>query len=219
VLALASNQARSSSPTYVSKLEDCTNQEKYLPAKKLANGACGKAYSRLCGDYLSSIYCVEIQATNPYRNAMEVTRVMDLENGQLNISGFKLLQKGIEGKDNGKVKYGGVWITTKYYLQQAQTKVHAAAQRVIPFQEIPTTDLDSFSFNYSKILMFLLEMFQLDHIVRVPSQPPVQLACTLDGADISKFVSHVTAGIKILDPVAIDPISRQLPIGLEGSIE
>jgi hypothetical protein len=47
-------------------------------------------------------------------------------------------------------------------------------------------DLDGFSFNYSKIRMFLLKMFHLDDVVRGPSQPPVQLACTLDGADISK---------------------------------
>jgi hypothetical protein len=64
--------------------------------------------------------------------------------------------------------------------------------------------------------MFVLEMFQLDGIARYPKSPPVQLACTLDGADISRFVSHVTAGIKILDPRAIDPISH-LPIGLDGS--
>jgi hypothetical protein len=74
--------------------------------------------------------------------------------------------------------------------------------------------LDSFSFNYSKVLIFLLETFQLDNIVRDPSQPPAQLACTLDGA---KFDSHVTAGINILDPHAtIDSISH-LSIGLEGS--
>jgi hypothetical protein len=81
-----------------------------------------------------------------------------------------------------ELSMGGGWITTKYYLRKAQIKVHAAALRAIPFQEIPTTDLDgSFTFNYSKILMFLLEMFQLDHsIVRDPTQPPVELACTLD---------------------------------------
>jgi hypothetical protein len=51
---------------------------------------------------------------------MEVARVMDLGSGQLNISGIELLKKGIEGDENGKVKYGGGWITTKYYLQQVQ---------------------------------------------------------------------------------------------------
>jgi hypothetical protein len=187
--------------------------QKYL-AKKLANVVCEKAHGRLCRDYLSSGYCAEIQATNPYHNAMEVAKVMDLRSGQLNISGFELLGKGIEGDKNSRVKGG--WLTTKFYLQQANSKVHAATQHVIPFQEIPATNLDGFSFNYSKILIFLLKIFQLDDIVRDPSQPPAQLACTLDRVDISKFVSHVNAGIKILDPRAVDPISH-LPISLEES--
>jgi hypothetical protein len=113
--------------------------------------------------------------------------------------------------------YGGGWITTKYYLKKVQTKgVHAAAQYVIPFQEILTTDLDGFAFNYSKILMFLLEMCQLDHIVRDPTQPPIQLACALDWVGISRYVSHNIAGFKILNPSVIYPISH-LPIGLEES--
>jgi hypothetical protein len=68
------------------------------------------------------------------------------------------------------------WLTTKYYLQQANTEVHAAAQLVIPFQEVPTPDLDGFSFDYSNMLVFLLEMSQLDHIARDTLQRPVQLA-------------------------------------------
>jgi hypothetical protein len=70
---------------------------------------CKKAYGGLCGYSLSSSYCVERQATNPwYPNAVEVARVMDLVgSGQLNISGLELLQKGVESNKNGRVKYGG----------------------------------------------------------------------------------------------------------------
>jgi hypothetical protein len=221
-------QIRSCSHSYVKKLEDTTKDHlavgvnrKYL-AEKLADVVRGEAYGGLCGTHLHSKYCQEIQAANPYRDAMNVCRVMDLGSGQLNISGIEMLRKGIEGDEHGKVKYGGGWLTTKYYIQQAQNKVHGVAQKVIPFEEIPTPDLDGVAFkvgngdDFSKILMFILEMFQLDHIARDPTQPPVQLACTLDGADISRFVSHVTAGIKILDPRAIDPMTN-LPIGLAGS--
>jgi hypothetical protein len=95
VLVIASSQARASSSTFVSNLEDCTKQQmsqgvnrKYL-AEKLANVAREEAYGGLCGEYLSSSYCVEIQATNPYRIAMEEARVMDLGSGQLNISGLR----------------------------------------------------------------------------------------------------------------------------------
>jgi hypothetical protein len=86
--------------------------QKYL-AEKLANVVREEAYGGLCGEYLSSSYCVKIQATNPYRNAMEVARVMDLGSDQLNISGLELLRKGIEGDKNGRVKYGGGWLSTK----------------------------------------------------------------------------------------------------------
>jgi hypothetical protein len=151
--------------------------QKYL-AEKLADVVLEKSHGRLCGKYFSRTYCLELQATNLYCNAMEVVRVMDLGSGQLNLSGFELLRKGIEGNVKGRVKYGGGWLTTKYYLQQSNSQVHAAAQLVIPFQEIPTTNFDGFAFNYSKILIFLLEMFQRADIVRDPSQLPVQLACT-----------------------------------------
>jgi hypothetical protein len=59
---------------------------KYL-AEKVANAVREEAYGRLCGEYLSSGYCVEIQATNPYWNAMEVARVMDLGSHD----GFKII--------------------------------------------------------------------------------------------------------------------------------
>jgi hypothetical protein len=89
----------------------------------------------------------ERQATNLYCNGMEVARVMDLGSGQLNLIGFELLKKGIEGNVNGRVKYGGGWLTTKCHLQLTNSKTSAAAQLVIPFQEILTTNLDGFTFN------------------------------------------------------------------------
>jgi hypothetical protein len=99
VLALATSRACSTSLMFASKLEDCTKQEmtqgvnqKHL-AEKLANVVWEKAYGGLCGEYLSRGYCLEIQATNPYRNAMEVARVMDLGRGHLNLSGFELLRE------------------------------------------------------------------------------------------------------------------------------
>jgi hypothetical protein len=44
------------------------------------------------------------QANYPCHHAMEVARVMGLGSGQLNISGFELLQKGIKGNNNGSFK-------------------------------------------------------------------------------------------------------------------
>ena len=48
-------------------------------------------------------------------------------------------------------------------------------------------------------------MFSLDTVARESS---VELAFTLDGAVLTKNLSHVTAGIKIVDTRAIDPITK-----------
>jgi hypothetical protein len=100
-----------SSLSFVKQLEDCTKEtharchnRKYL-ARILADGVM-EAYGGVCGQYLSDACFASIQAANPYRDAMEVARVMDLGSGQLNLSGLEMLRKGIEGDENGKVKYG-----------------------------------------------------------------------------------------------------------------
>jgi hypothetical protein len=66
------------------------------------------------------------------------------------------------------------------------------------------------------LLTFLLKLYSLDQVALDPEQPAVEFSITLDGADLSRNISHVTAGIKINDPRAIDPISG-IPIGMEDS--
>jgi hypothetical protein len=56
-------------------------------------------------------------------------------------------------------------------------------------------------------LSYLLQLYGLDTVARDPNQLPVEFSITLGGADISRNLSHVTAGIKINDCGAIDPIS------------
>jgi hypothetical protein len=223
VLALDAKMAHSGSLSYVQSLEDCTKNHcakgthRKYQAEKLATTA-QAAYVGLCGTLLQGLCEDEIKKTNPYRDAMEVCRVLDMGSGQLNLSGIDMLRKGIEGDERGKVEYGGGWLTSKYYLQQAQERVHKVAAKEIPFQEIPTPDLDGVAFkvgdadDYSKLLMFILEMFKLDGVARDNNQPPIQLAGTLDGMEMSREVGVVIAGIKILDPRAMDPVSH-LPIG------
>ena len=125
VLALDAKMAHSGSLSYVQSLEDCTKNHcakgthRKYQAEKLATTA-QAAYGGLCGTLLQGLCEDEIKKTNPYRDAMEVCRVLDMGSGQLNISGIDMLRKGIEGDERWKVEYGGGWLTSKYYLQQAQ---------------------------------------------------------------------------------------------------
>jgi hypothetical protein len=161
-----------------------------------------------------------IQRKNPYRSAMNIARTIDLSGSLLNLSGFNALRKGVEGDEKGLIRRNGGWLTSKYHVMKAMSAVSTAAQAVIPYSALEQAQLedgiDGVQFDYGKLLAYLLRLYKLDDVARDPNQPPVQFSITLDGADLSRNITHVTAGIKINDPRAIDPVSG-IPIGMEDS--
>jgi hypothetical protein len=104
----------------------------------------------------------------------------------------------------------GGWLTSKYQSMKAVTAVKEhAKEEVIP-------GIGGFKFDYEPLLLYLLKLFKLQDAARYSNQPPVQISMTLDGADLSRNVMHITAGVKINDPHSIGPVSG-LPIGLQDS--
>jgi hypothetical protein len=151
---------------------------------------------------------------------MQVAKVIDLSESLLNLSGFDALRKGVEGDEDGKIARCGGWLTSKYHGMKAMTAVSAASQSVIPFAPMGAAQLEDgiggVQFDYGKLLAYLLCLYKLDDVARDPNQPSVQFSITLDGADLSRNITHITAGIKINDPRAIDPVSG-IPIGMQDS--
>ena len=82
-----------------------------------------------------------------------------------------------------------------------------------PYIVIDVDGIDGVKFDFNKLLRFILEMFQLDEIARTTGG--MKIAITLDGADLSQNIQHVTCGIKVVDPRAVNPITN-IPLGLEG---
>jgi hypothetical protein len=72
----------------------------------------------------------------------------------------------------------------------------------------------SVQFDYGILLAYLLCLYKLNDVARDPYQPPIQFSITLDGADLSRNITHIMADIKINDPRAIDWVSG-IPIGME----
>jgi hypothetical protein len=161
-----------------------------------------------------------VQRENPYRRAMIIAKVIDLGGSVLNLSGYDQLRKGVEGDAQGSIVRKGGWLASKYYVMKAMTAVETAAQHVIPFTNLGADNLedgiDGICFDYAPFLAYVLKLFKLDEVARDPDAAPVQFSITLDGADLSRNISHVTAGIKMNDPRAVDPISG-IPIGWEDS--
>jgi hypothetical protein len=110
----------------------------------------------------------------------------------------------------------GGWLTSKYQARRAMMTVEEHAKGVIPFDIVDVNMINGFKFNYEPLMLYLLNLFKLEDAARDINQPPVQISITLDGADLSCNVMHVTAGVKINDPHSIDPVSG-LPVDVQDS--
>ena len=94
-----------------------------------------------------------------------------------------------------------------------QKIVHDEMEKLCPYVMITEDGIDGVKIDYSKLLDFILKIFHLDLITREKGK--VKIAITLDGADLSRNVQHMTCGIKTVDPRAVNPLTG-IPIGLEG---
>ena len=168
-----------------------------------------------CKTYLMKKTEGLVQRKNPYRRAMKIARILDLSGSVLNLSGYDALRKGIEGDVDGRIERNGGWLVSKYHIMKAMRKVEEAAKHVIPFFPLePAAGIDGIFFDYPKLLGYLLKLYKLDVVASDPTQPAVEFSITFDGADLSRNILHVTAGVKINDPRAIDPLSG-IPTGME----
>jgi hypothetical protein len=207
-------------PYCLEYMVDCASTKgAHLPSrvKTLCENVWSKeVYNGECQTYLLDKAKGIIQRENPYRRAIEIAKVIDLSGSVMNLSGYDNLRRGMEADENGKIDRMGGWLTSTYQVKKAMKKVEEHAKGVIPFDVVDIDGIDGFKFDYEPLLLYLLDLFQLEDAARDNNQPPVQISITLDGADLSRNVTHVTAGVKINDPRSIDPVSG-LPIGVQDS--
>jgi hypothetical protein len=149
-----------------------------------------------------------LQHENPNHCVIETAKVIDLSGSVLNLSGYSTLCRGREADGNDKIECMGGWLMPKYPVQKAMTTVKEHAKGVIPFEVVDTDWIDGFKFEYELLLLYLLTTsFKLQDAARDINQPLVLIPITLDRADLSCNVTHVTAGVKINVPHSIYPIS------------
>jgi hypothetical protein len=178
-----------------------------------------QCFDGACRAYLMDRNTGPIKSENPYRRAIQIAKIIDLSGSLLNLSGYNALRKGMEGDQEGKIERNGGWLlASKYHVMKSMTAVETAAREHIPFTPVAQGDgVDGVEFDLPKLLAYLLRLYKLDEVALNPDKPPVEFSITLDGADLSRNISHVTAGIKINDPRAIDPKSG-IPIGMDDSL-
>jgi hypothetical protein len=177
---------------------------------------------------------------NPFLNPVELAKLMDLNGAVLNISGLHLL-RAVKVEVGVTEEEGTDWITSSYQIKKAMRHLELQADDILPFRQLDdfsvsesdwhywdpeaatrygTTEegiiYDGFEFDFLKKIEFILRLYKLSDIAMDDTQAPVTIAITLDGADLSRNYTHVTCGIKIVDPRSVDPRTG-LPIGVDGS--
>jgi hypothetical protein len=120
----------------------------------------------------------------------------------------------MEADENGRIKQMGGFQASKYQVKKAMNIVEEHESGIIPYDVVDVDGIYGFKFDYKQLLLYLLKLFKLEDAARDINQPPIQISITLDGADLSRNVTHVTAGVKINDPRSID-LDSGLPIGVQ----
>jgi hypothetical protein len=128
----------------------------------------------------------------------KILQAIDLTiSGSLNFNGVEVM-RSVENL--GRYERG--ILPSRSQIQRASYELHRIGQEIIPFERRESELGEMFSYDYEKLLRFILKTFQLHDIA---TRQSVEICMTLDGAELCDGMSHITAGIKITDRRAIDP--------------
>jgi hypothetical protein len=123
---------------------------------------------------------------------------------------FDIIRKIEFGGEFGDTKYKWGLFCSRFTLGRLCKKLEQHGSTLLPF-EINDT---SVKFDIPQAIKFLLEHHGL--WAYVESGDKVCMAAACDGADLAWNLSQVSAGIKIVDPRAINPLTSQLLFGESG---
>jgi hypothetical protein len=134
----------------------------------------------------------------------KILKAMDLApRGALNYSGLEVL-RSVEGL--GWYEQG--LLPARSTIQKQARRLYEVGQTVIPIEAVECRFGEMYQFDFEKKLRLILKTFGLEQIA---SESGVEICVTLDGAELCDYLSHLTAGVKIVDKRAIDPRTK-LPL-------
>lgn len=133
-----------------------------------------------------------------------ILREMDLAGGTLSYEGIDVLRRVETG---GLKRYHGSMIPSKSEIKRMAGIVEWFARPMCPFELTQTTKGgESVQFDFAKTTMCILRAFHLDEIGKRRS---LSIASSIDGASLSKNLSIIAGGIKIIDNAARCPLTSK----------
>ena len=152
--------------------------------------------------------------------AWKFQRTIDLEGaGGLNYECLNSIRRGVEELKRNAI--GLIPERTSVANSAKLLEEHAKNDYLLGFNEEVNKHGPTFSFDLDVLMRLVLTGHGLDVAAQTTSKKthqPVIVAYTLDGAQLTNTLGHVTAGIKIVDPRALDPLTG-IPLHVSGKYQ
>jgi hypothetical protein len=153
--------------------------------------------SQLFGSFLTGKVLKEITTKYAQGNVFLPWRVLQGIDLAINFTGGESLRKM---EDLGSYEWG--FLPSQAMIQLCAKELHQLGQHLIPFSKVDCQLGEMYQFDYEKMVRFLLLHFSLHEYAKRGS---IESCITLDGAELTKDLCHLTFGVKITDPQAIAP--------------
>ncbi len=87
-------------------------------------------------------------------------------------------------------------------IQNCAAELHQLGQDLITSEKVSSDLGEMYQFHHENLTRHILRTLQLDEIAQRES---IELCITLDGPELTKFLCHLSFGVKITDLHAIEP--------------
>jgi hypothetical protein len=152
--------------------------------------------------------------------AYKIQRTIDTQpTGGLNLSCIESIRKGVEVLQ--KREQGFMPSSSTVARVAKRLEIHAVNQYGFDIHERTTLHGPVYSFNIYNVIRQVCKAFELEleeFAATGSGHPPVQITYTMDGAQLTNELGHVTGGIKVVDPRAVDPLSG-IPLSATGKFQ
>ena len=132
-----------------------------------------------------------------------ILREMDLAGGTLSYEGIDILR---QVETCGVKRFRGSVIPSKSEIKRMAASVEWYAHKHCPFSVKITPKGEAIEFDYAQAMLCIARAFHLDEIGKTRS---LSVASSIDGASLSKNLSIIAGGIKIIDKAARCPLTRR----------
>ena len=171
--------------------------------KKLAKAIANAAFNVMDGVAEGEILTKARQTLrNTVFSPFNIARLMDLNGGALNLSSVELLRTL---ETMGEKYKRDTMLPSAASIKRVFKKVELLGDIKVPYELMHLEQGEAIKFDEEKVLVLLIKAYGLHETGKVRN---LRFAQSMDGANLTKHLSHVMGGLKICDPSAICPLTK-----------